>query len=101
MAHYKPSHLNLHSLHRYLYWSAGMKEFKMALRWGINMVTPRSSLCSFRCVDSFFVLFSLLDLGHPEVTRSVVTQLKGVKHSLRKMIFKGAQLLLQKLENAT
>ena len=25
MAHYEPSHLDLHCLHRYLYWSTGLK----------------------------------------------------------------------------
>lgn len=63
---------------------------------------PEGSLKSWAaCNRGCFTLVFLLDLGHPEVTKSVVTQLKGVKHSLRKMIFKGAQLLLQKLENET
>ena len=26
-AHYEPSHLDLHCLHRYLFWSAGLKGF--------------------------------------------------------------------------
>ena len=30
-ARYKPSHLNLHCLHRYLFWSAGLKGFKSLL----------------------------------------------------------------------
>ena len=25
MAHYEPSHLDLHCLHRYLFWSTGLK----------------------------------------------------------------------------
>ena len=31
MAHYEPSHLDLHCLQRYLYWSKGMKELKETL----------------------------------------------------------------------
>ena len=29
-AHYEPSHLNLHCLQRYLYWSADMKGLSMS-----------------------------------------------------------------------
>ena len=29
MAHYEPSHLDLHCLHRYLYWSTGLKRVKL------------------------------------------------------------------------
>ena len=30
MAHYEPSHLDLHCLHRYLFWSTGLKGLKFS-----------------------------------------------------------------------
>ncbi|XP_071118685.1 pumilio homolog 3-like [Haliotis cracherodii] len=50
------------------------------------------------CNRGCFTLISLLELDDIEVTTQVRQQLSGIKKSLRKMTFKGAQILLQKLE---
>jgi len=42
----------------------------------------------------------LLDLEHADITRTLVSQLKAIKHSLKKMTFKGAQVLAQKIDEA-
>ena len=38
-APYEPSHLDLHCLQRYLFWSAGLCEFKQLAWWLANIVT--------------------------------------------------------------
>lgn len=49
----------------------------------------------------FVIFYSLLDLEHSEITKLVLAQLmKGVRQSLKKMTFKGAQILAQKLDEA-
>lgn len=62
---------------------------------------PEGALKSWAaCNRGCFIVVCLLDLEHPEINRLVVSQLKGVRHSLKKMTFKGAQVLAQKLEEA-
>ena len=36
MAHYEQSHLDLHCLHRYWFWSAGLKGFIQSFFWHIR-----------------------------------------------------------------
>ena len=43
-------------------------------------------------------IFRLLELNHPEVTQKVRKEIVPIKDSLRKMDFKGAQNLLNKLK---
>lgn len=60
---------------------------------------PEGTLKSWAsCNRGCFTILFLIDLGHPEVTKKVIEQLKGVKLALKKMTFTGAQHLLQKLE---
>ncbi|XP_060575249.1 pumilio homolog 3-like [Ruditapes philippinarum] len=63
---------------------------------------PEGALKSWAaCNRGCFILVCLLDLEHSEITKLVVGQLmKGVRHSLKKMTFKGAQILAQKLDEA-
>lgn len=42
--------------------------------------------------------YSLLEVDHPEITDTVISQLAGLRSSLKKMTFRGAQILLQKLD---
>jgi hypothetical protein len=44
------------------------------------------------------IFYRLLDLDHPEVTDLVTAQLVGIRKALKKMTFKGAQVLMQKLD---
>ena len=37
-AHYEPSHLDLHCLQKYLYWSIGMKEVNIYLTYATVVV---------------------------------------------------------------
>ncbi|KAL5022835.1 hypothetical protein ScPMuIL_001990 [Solemya velum] len=53
------------------------------------------------CNRGCFMLISLIELDHPGIKDTVVSQLTGIKKSLKKVTFKGAQILLQKLENIT
>ncbi|KAK3606156.1 hypothetical protein CHS0354_010789 [Potamilus streckersoni] len=53
------------------------------------------------CNRGCFTLVFLLELEHPEITKHVVSQLMGIRKSLKKMTFKGAQVLLQKLDLLT
>ncbi|XP_052095978.1 pumilio homolog 3-like [Mytilus californianus] len=50
------------------------------------------------CNRGCFTLAFLLELDHPEVTDLVTAQLIGVRNALKKMTFKGAQVLMQKLD---
>jgi len=40
----------------------------------------------------------MLELDYPEITKALVASLKGVRSSLKKMTFKGAQVLAHRLE---
>ncbi|KAK3091659.1 hypothetical protein FSP39_021613 [Pinctada imbricata] len=51
------------------------------------------------CNRGCFTLLFLLEVDHPDITDSVISQLSGIRKSLKKMIFKGAQILLQKLDS--
>lgn len=53
-----------------------------------------------RISNNVFCTCRLLDLEHADITRTLVSQLKGIKHSLKKMTFKGAQVLVQKIDEA-
>ena len=55
MAHYEPSHLDLHCLQRYLCWSAGMKEVS-PLYYNITVVL----LCICTHLASFVVVRSII-----------------------------------------
>ncbi|XP_048763203.2 pumilio homolog 3-like isoform X2 [Ostrea edulis] len=50
------------------------------------------------CNRGCFTLLFLLELDHPDVTDSVISQMCGIRSSLKKMTFRGAQILLQKLD---
>ncbi|KAL3869283.1 hypothetical protein ACJMK2_041986 [Sinanodonta woodiana] len=50
------------------------------------------------CNRGCFTLVFLMELEHPEITKQVTSQLMGIRKSLKKMTFKGAQVLLQKLD---
>ncbi|XP_033737990.1 pumilio homolog 3-like [Pecten maximus] len=50
------------------------------------------------CNRGCFMLIFLLELDHPDITDRVITQLTGIRKALKKMTFKGAQILLQKLD---
>ncbi|XP_062611509.1 pumilio homolog 3-like [Saccostrea cucullata] len=50
------------------------------------------------CNRGCFTLLFLLEVDHPEITDTVISQLSGIRSSLKKMTFRGAQLLLQKLD---
>lgn len=60
------------------------------LRWCTSQhlikLTSRNMFCS------------LLEVDHPEITDTVISQLSGIRSSLKKMTFRGAQILLQKLD---
>ncbi|KAL4236270.1 hypothetical protein ACF0H5_004657 [Mactra antiquata] len=62
---------------------------------------PEGALKSWAaCNRGCFIIVCLLDLGYEEVTKTVVSQLKGVRSSLKKMTFKGAQVLAEKISGA-
>ena len=51
-ARYEPSHLDLHCLQRYLYWSARMKRLKSDKKYGKKsrlQLTQKLGLCSEPC----------------------------------------------------
>ncbi|KAH3695515.1 hypothetical protein DPMN_082975 [Dreissena polymorpha] len=52
------------------------------------------------CNRGCFTIVSMLDLEHPEIIKNLVSCLKGLKSSLKKMTFKGAQVLAQKIDEA-
>ncbi|XP_052775179.1 pumilio homolog 3-like [Mya arenaria] len=52
------------------------------------------------CNRGCFTLICLFELDHSEITKTLTSSLKGVRSSLKKMTFKGAQVLAMKLEEA-
>ena len=53
-----------------------------------------TELCSN---ESYLCVYSLLELGNAEVSERVTKELTPLKPTLKKLDFKGAQLLLSKL----
>ena len=49
-------------------------------------------------ISFFFDVYSLMDIGDPEVTKTVKRALKPVQTSLGQMKFKGAEILASKLK---
>ena len=63
-------------------------------------LSPTFFLCTFmHLLSEYGLLCSLLEVDHPDITDTVITQLSGIRKSLKKMTFKGAQILLQKLDS--
>ncbi|ESP01207.1 hypothetical protein LOTGIDRAFT_111730, partial [Lottia gigantea] len=63
---------------------------------------PEGALKSWAaCNRGCLILTNLIELECGEVTEAVTEQLIPIKKSLRKCSFKGAQILLQKLDNPT
>ena len=58
-AHYEPSHLDLYCLHRYLFWSAGMKELMLYPKLHLFFLFRRFSWIG----EILFLSFSFLHLN--------------------------------------